>query len=439
MKRVTAFVLTLGLLLGLASGPLAQPTRAASLKICGEVTLFVEPTILASGLLTINAVPLVVAAGVDLPASVDVGADLCLDITTNGAGMVTGASVTANTHAHLKVCGTVTVHAEASPSATGLLKIGGNTFTIGVGSELPASIDVGDNLCVDLELDAFGRVSDGQVSANVVSHVKICGVVTALAEATSTSTGSLTIGGDTFKIAVGENMPAIVDVGADLCLDLTLNGFGQISGTEALLNVDSTLNVCGRVTAYAAATNDSDGSITVGGVSKVIAAGANVDSDVEANIYVKLRLTLDAFGRVSKAKVLKIGASLDDACGTEGPDPTAEPPVEPGPTDGPDATDDPDPSASSDPSVAPGPSSAPDPSEPPFLGVDDDLDTCDDDVAGAAGDGGSGGTLLPDTNALGRAAGVVAMNAIPLIAIGLLGALAAWYRSRRNEQGEGPR
>ena len=40
-QRVSALILSLGLLLGMASGPMAQSTQAASLKVCGEVTVYV--------------------------------------------------------------------------------------------------------------------------------------------------------------------------------------------------------------------------------------------------------------------------------------------------------------------------------------------------------------------------------------------------------------
>jgi hypothetical protein len=446
MKRLTALVLALGLLMGLASGPLAPPTRAASLKVCGEVTLYVKPTLLGTGLLTVNAIPLVIAAGVDLPASVQVGADLCLDLTTNALGLITGAAVTANVHTKLKLCGTVTAYAEATASATGLLKIGGKTLTLGVGSDLPASVDVGADLCLDLELDAFGRVSDGTVEANVETQVKICGKVTAYAEATASSVGSLTIGGQTFKVAVDEDLPAMVDVDADLCLDLTLNGFGQISRAGAVANIETTLDVCGKVTAYAAATSNNNGAITIGGVSKVIASGADVDGDVEAQAYLKLRLRIDAFGRVSRATVLKVATSVDDACGTasgtpdpnpsQGPNPTQQPgsTPNPNPTQGPSASS--DPGASPGASPSPGASNGPDPSAQPSQDAGGITDDCTTGSTSADAGGHGNGSLLPDTDSIGRAAGVVVTNAIPLIAIGLLGGLAYWYRARRNPGSE---
>ena len=117
MRRFGALILSLGLLVGMASGPLAAPARAGSLKICGEVSVYVKATVLGTGLLTINGVPFVILAGVNLPASVAVGADVCLDLATSLAGLITGAAVTANVHTHIKVCGVVTAYTAATASA----------------------------------------------------------------------------------------------------------------------------------------------------------------------------------------------------------------------------------------------------------------------------------------------------------------------------------
>ena len=517
-KRVTALFLSLGLFVGMASGPLAQPTHAASLKICGEVTVYVEATVLSTGLLTINGVPLVIAVGVDLPASVAVGADICVDLTTNGLGLITGATVTANAHAHLKICGDINAYVEATSSATGLLKVGSRTFTLGIGSQLPASVDVGADLCLDLELDGFGRVSDGTVeanahvsvkicgaitvyakatssttgalkiagrtftlavdsdlpasvdvganlcldltldgwarvsdgeaSANVQTHVKICGTVTAYAEATATALGSLRIAGRTFKMAFNSDLPASVDVDANLCLDLTLNGFAQVADGTAVANITGTLDVCGQVTAYVAATSITDGSLTHAGVTRKIAANANVNGQVSAAAYLKLRLVIDAFARIDRITVLKVGVSVADACGNA-PQPTPGPgeSQDPGQSQSPDATQPPasqppasqppasQPPASQPPEGSPAPDSSSSPDGSPSPSPDPDGIGDFLTGIGAGGSDPSDDTLLPDTDAIGRVTGVIASNAFPLIAIGLFGGLAAWYgqRQRRND------
>jgi hypothetical protein len=590
MQRFASLALSLGLLLGLASGPLAQPTSAASLKICGEVTTYVKATAIGTGLLTIDGIPLVIAIGATLPSSVAVGADICVDLTTNVLGLITGASVTADVHATIKVCGTVAAYTAATATATGLLKIAGSTYILALGTHLPASVVVGADLCLDLDIDGFGRVADGTVSANAHVHVEVCGEVLAYAAATSTATGLLKIGSKTWTLAVGSHLPASVAVGADLCidleldgnarvsdgavsadveatvkvcgtvtaytaatataagqlkvaghswatalastlpasiragadlclnltlngfaqvkdgtvvadvqstvqvcgtvtayaaatsttlgqlkaagntwvmaldadlpatvkagadlcLDLTLNGFAQVKDGTAVANVDSTLDVCGQVTAYVAATPSSDGSLTIAGVTRKVRAGAAVDASVAAGAYLKLRLTTDVFARIAKASVLKAGVSVADACSS-----TPAPSQNPGQSQAPDASQAPGatpvpgssqapgsseaPGASQAPGASNGPGTSPTPgasdnpgpgvTQSPTGNVSGETD-CSSGVGRVSGNG-NGGTLLPSTDALGRATGVIAANAIPLLLVGLLGGFAAWYRSRR--------
>jgi hypothetical protein len=502
MKRFSALLLTLGLLVGLASGPLAQPAQASSLKVCGEVTVYVKATAVASGLLTINGISLVTAVGASLPSTVAVGADLCADLSTNVLGLVTGAAVSANVHMHVKVCGTVVAYAAATATATGLLKIGSRTFTLALGSHLPATVQVGADLCADLELDGFarvaggtvtanahvhlkvcgeitayaaatatatgllkvgshaftlaigsnlpaavqagadlcldlqidgyGRVSDGTATADVQTHVKVCGTVTAYSAANATATGLLKIAGRTFVLAVDSELPALVDVGADLCLDLTVNAFGQVGGCTAVANVTATLDACGQVSAYVTATGTTDGSLTVAGVARKLAPGADVDAAVHVGAYLKLRLNIDVFGRIAKASVLKVGISLADACDAA-PAATENPGASPGPgsSGGPDASS--APGGSPEPGTSPGSSPAAAGSPAPSQ-----------DAAGLT-DCGSGigattvgldDTIMPSTDAIGRVTGIVAANILPLLGFGLLGGAAAWYRSRRRPEEE---
>ena len=590
MKRFAGLMLSLGLLLGLTGGPLAQPAHAASLKICGEVTVYVKATILGTGLITINGIPMVILAGASLPASVAVGADICIDLTTNVLGLITGGAVTANVHTEVKVCGTVTAYTAATATTTGILKIAGSTFVLGLGSHLPASVDVGDDLCIDLELDGFGRVADGTVTANAHVHLKVCGEVKVYAKATSTATGLLKIGhtwilavgshlpasvavgadlcldleldgygrvsdgevaanveatvkicgtvtaytkatattlgqlkiaghtyvlalashlpasvdvganlcldltlngyaqvkdgavtanvgatvkicgtvtaytkatanalgqlkiaGKTFVVALAASLPASIDAGADLCLNLTLNGFAQVKGATAVANVESTLDVCGQVTAYVAASPSADGSLTIAGIARKIRAGADIDGALSVGAYIKLRLTTDVFARIAKASVLKVGISLADACGSSNPNPTQNPGAtqNPGSSQGPGATNNPGasngpgsstgPGASSGPgasngpgsSAGPGASNAPGQSQAPTGNVSGETD-CSTPVAQTGSRDGD--TLLPSTDALGRITGLLATNAIPLLVIGLLGGFAAWYRTRRRNE-----
>jgi len=239
-------------------------------------------------------------------------------------------------------------------------------------------------------------------------------------------------------IAIGATLPASVRVGANLCLTLTLNGFGQVSGGGAIVNVTTTVDVCGRVTAYVAATATSDGTLTLGQTGWSIAAGTVIDSHVAASAFVNLHLTLDAFARISNATVVKVGVSVADACGalpnpSSGPGASTEPGTSPGPGASTEPGSSPEPGSSTEPgsSPQPGQSEAPGASPGPGGGGAGDR-TCTTGSGPGSGSGSGGDSLLPSTNELGGAGGIVASNAIPLIAMALLGGLAAWYRSRRN-------
>jgi len=374
LKRLLSLFLALGFVAALGGGPLATPVHASSLKVCGQVTAYVKPTLVATGVLTINGVTFTVGIGAALPAGVAVGADLCADLTTNALGLVTGAAITANAHVHVLACGDITAYAAATATSTGLLRVGSDSFTIGLGSTLPASVHAGANLCLDLTLDGFGRIAGGSVSVNVSSTLRICGTVTAYVAATATSAGSITVAGRSLVIAIGATLPASVHVGANLCLTLTLNGFGQVSGGGAIVNVSSTLDVCGQVTAYVAATATTDGYVAVAQTGLSIAAATAVDSRIAVSAFVRLHLTLDAFGRISDATVLKVGVSVADAC-TAAPSPSSGPGAssEPGTSPGPGSST--GPGFSPEPTAGPGQSEAPGATPSPGGGGEGDQGT----------------------------------------------------------------
>ena len=114
------------------------------------------------------------------------------------------------------------------------------------------------------------------VGADATTTLQLCGKVTAFVAATSSSHGSMTLAGQHFVIAKGTVLPTAVKVGADLCATLQLNLFAQVKGATATANVNTVLEVCGQVTAYAAAGATTAGSITVAGITKSIAPGTTI-------------------------------------------------------------------------------------------------------------------------------------------------------------------
>lgn len=106
----------------------------------------------------------------------------------------------------------------------------------------------------------------------------VCGVVTAYTAASSTA-GSITIGGLTFPIAVGATFTGPkISTGNTYCLQFFLTSSGQIASALVTISTTTTatLNVCGTVTAYTAATSSATGTVMIAGQSFVIASGTTL-------------------------------------------------------------------------------------------------------------------------------------------------------------------
>ena len=85
-ERISVLFLSFSLLIGVAAGPFAREADAASVDVCGTVSVYVPATSLTSGALTVGGMPFVIAGGTSLSSSVQVGAHLCFDLTINGSG-----------------------------------------------------------------------------------------------------------------------------------------------------------------------------------------------------------------------------------------------------------------------------------------------------------------------------------------------------------------
>ena len=438
MSRERSLLFVLIMVTALAVGGAApQPARAAEeAKVCGIVAVHVRATGLLPGILTVGSSSFAIAPGTTLGSAVAVGADLCLDMTFNISAEIVAATVTANVSSTLAICGTATRYIAATAIAAGSLTIDGGTSVVAIGATLPPSVSVGANLCMHLTLNGHGQISSAVVQANVTSTLDVCGVVNAYVAGSATTNGSLAIAGRAFVVAIRALMPGSVTVGANLCMRLTLNGFGQVSGGTTHANLASVLQVCGQVNAFTPATGAGDGGMAIGGTTHVIAAGAALGPAITVNAHLRLRLTLDGFMRITAAEVLKIGVSVADACSSTTvlvPTPSAA--GEPAP--------DPDKGASTAPgasgSAAPGSPNDATHSRPNGLrpGVRPDVqpDASAETRAGtknacgchrATPPGGShvdAGQVLPDTASMSRAAMALLQVSLPLLLLlsGLLG------------------
>jgi hypothetical protein len=394
------------------------PARAAvDLRVCGAVTVYVPATALTAGVLTVGGVPLVVAAGTHLSTKVAVGANLCLALDLDLSGRITDATVTANVTSTLTLCGVVVAYARADADTTGRLTIGGHTLTLAVGSVLPVSVKLGANLCLSLKLNGFGQIRSGTARVNATSTLQLCGTVTAYTRATGTAVGSITAGGRTLVLAAGSRLPASVVIGARLCLSLTLNVLGQVQDGTAKADVQSALDVCGEVTARVDTTNTSNGSLAIAGTRLAVRAGTDLSEQVRVGAFVRLRLSVDVFGRIADAKLLKVGTSLADACQAE-----AQPSA--------NASSAPGASAAESPSLSP--AAVPTFSVLPGIVTNPNAPNDGDATGRPAGDQeaqGNGG-IVPDTASLARTASVIALSAVPFLV--MLAAIAISLARRRH-------
>ncbi len=132
-------------------------------------------------------------------------------------------------------------------------------------------------------------------------NVSVCGTVTAYA-APSLVPGLIVIGGQTIPIAPGAGLTGsgLIAVGSDLCLTGSLNLIGELQTGTITANATTTLNVCGTVTAYTAATALLPGGITIGGQTLPIAAGTDINASGLVNVGANLcvNATLNGLGQI---------------------------------------------------------------------------------------------------------------------------------------------
>ena len=402
----------------LSSG-IGAPVRAADdMRICGVVANYVPATSLLPGVLSIGGLQLLTAPGTTLSSNVQPGANLCMAADTNGTGQIINAAFSPNTTGTVSTCGVVTAYTPADSDSGGSLTIGGSTLPTAAGSNLPSTLSAGDDVCGQFTINGFGEVTNGTVGANTNGSLRTCGVVSHLFAGDADSTGSLTIGGITRVLAAGSQLPSIVQEGADICTDLTLNGLGQVSDGTAQANVGTTSVICGLVSHYSASGPTNTGNVIIDGVAQPIAPTATIDGVFDTAQFARVNVTRNPLGQITDASLLEAGSSSDVCEPADGPLDGTPPlsgspgPEAPGATSSPSPTDGPDP-------VGDG---TDDPSGSGRAPVDDGCEPID-------ADGALGGGLLPDPSSVARAGGAILSSAVPFGAL-LAGSMgfALWRR-----------
>lgn len=219
-----------------------------------------------------------------------IGQDLCFvgQQNTQTPAQIVSGTLTPNFSSPVVICGTVNSYLAASPSTTGFISIGTSLLPTGINSNLTGTaITVGQNLCINGQVNALGQLTVGTVSANSgstapVTPISACGTVTIYTAPGASSNGAVTIATPTatvqYVIVAGSTINPSTFTGSgtpNMCLVGTLNAGGQLTRATFSPNNPQSITLCGVVTAYSPATVSQTGSLTIGGLIVPLALSAS--------------------------------------------------------------------------------------------------------------------------------------------------------------------
>jgi hypothetical protein len=185
-----------------------------------------------------------------------------------------GSVAAQTTGSTVSICGTVSGYTAAGIGTTGSIAFSApaTSFTLAAGAVVTlgtgGSTATGSNVCLVGLVGVNSQLTSVTITGapTVVTQVNLCGLVSAYSTP-GTTTGSITIGGLVYPIAVGAAVftGVAVTAGANVCITATLNGLGQITGGVAVTNPTTTsttpVNFCGTLQAYTAASGSTLGTI----------------------------------------------------------------------------------------------------------------------------------------------------------------------------------
>ena len=243
------------------SGEIVDIAIAAQAEICGAVTLDT-----ATGVYSVAGVALplsLVSADADLVALLDAalaaGADVCVDVTISST---TGLITTIALSATIDVCGDVTLDADSATVAGVDVPLG--VLDANAIAALQLAADAGVDACVLLIVD-----DTAIAQANVTASVELCGAVVLEAD------GDAVVDGITIDAA-------LLDAQAEALLALAAEADGvacvavdaSTTGGSTSVGVLVVIDVCAEVTAV------TDDTVTIGGITFVLAGAADAGIEV---------------------------------------------------------------------------------------------------------------------------------------------------------------
>lgn len=282
MKKMKTTLLTLCLAAGLAVIAKWTPSLVSAdttAVVCGQVLNFIPPTATTGGSIRINSTVYAIAPGVTIVGQpiLQLGANLCLDLTFNGSNeIIPPSKITGTT---VNVCGGVNSFTPATNQTQGAISIGTSSFAIASGVTIRNQmlISPGSNMCLTAALNVANQVTNlSVIQVNLTSPIIACGSVSNYQAAGSNSPGFITVGGLSFTIGAGVNLGA-VSVGSNRCLEGVLDINGQLTDPSFIAgNPGGGSKVCGGVTSFQQAFGGVAGWITIGGVTIPIAPGLDL-------------------------------------------------------------------------------------------------------------------------------------------------------------------
>jgi hypothetical protein len=231
-----------------------------------------------------------------------IGQDLCFVGQLNSQLQIVSGTLTPNYNSAVVVCGTVNSYVPSSPSMTGFISIGTSSIPVGVNATFSGTaITVGQNLCINGQVNALSQLTIGAVSQNTggsapVTPTSACGTISGYV-APGASNGAVTI--TTPTVAVNYTIVAGSTVnpsgfagtgGTSVCLVGTLNAGGQLTQATFSSNTSQSITLCGVITAYTAATSSQTGSLTIGGTVVPLALSASFSGQpivMQSNVCVQ--------------------------------------------------------------------------------------------------------------------------------------------------------
>ena len=295
-------------------------------RLCGMVHGYQSGNATDSGFLKIGASDILLAQGSKLAGDslLREGANVCVAGEFDASGRLENGAVTANTSANARVdvCGSITAIQEATATAPGFITIGGQRFPIAAGTLLDGSdvVRLGAEFCLSGQADASGTIKDGRIRISSGTELQACGVVSAFQAARAQMPGSISIGGQTFAIDAGTllNGQDAVRAGSNYCMAVFVNAAGEISDGKITAEVSSSARVslCGEVTAFQAATDATDGALSIAGRTLRILAGSHLvgEDSIQVGSQFCLDGMLGADGRLKDGSISISGRAR--LCGT---------------------------------------------------------------------------------------------------------------------------